>query len=421
MNIHIDTEQYDPCIPITGGRRYLKPPEPIAAIACPNCARDVTQISSVEPAYLRNLTDEFGTQKKDRTMPPCPVPGFESEILFCAVSPCGCRVSSAWAGAFMAERTKRLAGNAPKPVVAYTPQDLERVSTKLTDALAKLYTLQATAEGQQKTTVDYWVVIIADQIQRLHPGRHNIAATPQSLDPAVRNWANARGHTMPTDPVDPFELNPVPVAGDEYGADYPMPPQFRNSRNDSADALAYATMAASQLGQLNGLVAMPGIAPPHIPPRIPPVIRGTEGAARIRMPEKPTQIELPESVIAQVIGVIDHHGTRDEVVGVLNLMLEQGGKRQDGAGRLELLSLLRRHLVQYQSAGTELHANAYYFVTTLLSYVDLSHPGTKAVPVMKPKPFGKTKLPVTTVPEVDKLARKRRTIRRLKPDDGEKT
>ena len=400
MRIHVDTKLYDPFVPITGGAMYTKP-EPVQAIACPNCGNNVTGIESIKPAYLRTLTDEFGKVKQDRAMPPCPVPGFETEIQFCTVSPCGCRVSIAWAGAFSQEWAARNSGKSPKPVVAYTPEALTRENQRLIDALTKLYTMQATAEGQQKIDVDYWVVVVADQIQRLHPGQHNISATPRSLDTAVQHWASKNGHTMPTDPVDPFGLKPTP---DDYSDAYPMPPQFKNRSTDQADAVSYAM----------GLYSMPGMTPPMIPP----VHRGTEGAAKIRMPDKPVQLEIPDTVIAQVIGVIDHYNNSDEVVGVLNLMITQGGRTPTGAARLEALSALRRHLVSYQSSGTNLHPNAYYFVTTLLSYVDLSHPGTKAIPVMKPKPAGPKMAAAVIGPQpVDKLARKRRTIRRLNADD----
>lgn len=400
--VHVDTAEFVPASVQTGGARYARPAEPAPPIACPNCGRTVDNIKAGTPAYLRSFTDpEFGTLKKDRTLPPCPVSGFDAEILFMTAEPCGCRVHNEWAGAFAAERSHRKMGLPPKLVTGPSPQQIAKENQKLTDALAKLYGLQAEAEGPQKLAVDYWIVVVGDQLQRLHPGQHNIAASPRSLESEVRNWASENGHTMPTDPVDPFGLNPHPGKAEtwEYGSKYPMPKRYKQAgQSDQADAAAYAALSSSLM-----------LPPPA----------GQPGTPMMRRPAPAVQVALPDTVIAQVIGVIDHHGSSDVVAGVIDLMLEQGGRSVTAAARLEAMTVLRRHLVKYQSNGGELHPNAYYFVTTLLSYVDLEHPGTKAIPVLKPKPAGK-KLPgpaSTQEKPVDKLARKKRTIRRLNPDD----
>lgn len=135
--------------------------------------------------------------------------------------------------------------------------------------------------------------------------------------------------------------------------------------------------------------------------------------AQIKRPPPPAQIEIPETTIAQMINIIDHRNNDELVASIVNLMLAQGGRKQDAAARLDALTAIRMELCRYLDTGVSLHHNAYYFVKTLMENYDIGQPG--AVPVPRPKPAGKRPV-VSLIPEPDKLARKKRTIRKLRED-----
>jgi len=200
-HIHVDTAKQPSVSEQTEGQLYsdivakLIDVEP--RMCCPNCGARAHDIKDGGQVYTRDILESGGkTHKGD--IPKCPIPGLDIPTMAYTVSPCGCRVSVEWAGAFAAELQSRLGGSKPAPIIGVTPKQREFKLNKLEADLARLYALQDKATGAQKEAVDYWIVVVADQIQRLCPGKHNQQPLPKKLEPEVIQWAVKNAHSQPT-------------------------------------------------------------------------------------------------------------------------------------------------------------------------------------------------------------------------------
>ncbi len=171
------------------------------ALKCPSCGQPASGIAGAKQLYLLDVQETGGKSHKG-DVPPCPVPGFPGPPPHVySVEPCSCRVSQEWAGAFSAELQSRLAGGKPRAVVDMTAKQREKKLAHLEGVLADLYAVSANPDKTaQKEAADYWAVIVADQIQRLCPGPHNMKPAPKPLEPKVESWANSNGFAKP--PVD---------------------------------------------------------------------------------------------------------------------------------------------------------------------------------------------------------------------------
>lgn len=168
----------------------------VAVIRCPNCQEPVEGLDGAEQLYKVVV----GKTKID--VPPCPVSGLDLPTMTYTVAPCGCRVSSEWAGAFTCEKNRREDGEPPQPVVGLSRKQRDERVKFYQGKLQALYALQAaTNPPETREAIDTWIVIVADQIQRLCPGTHNTAVKP--LTPKVQEWADANAFAVPK-----FEVTP---------------------------------------------------------------------------------------------------------------------------------------------------------------------------------------------------------------------
>jgi hypothetical protein len=285
-------------IGMTMASHWSMPSENLAATVdlCPNCGQPVSGLANGK-SYQIDVKETGGKSHKG-DIPPCPVPGmFGSLPMVYTADPCGCRVSTLWASTFQLEQNSRADGHPPKPVQipeATRLRDLKQMEANL----GRLYSVQTTSDPDSPTrkAADFWVVVVADQIQRLCPGKHNTRPSPKPLNQIVTDWAKANGLTVPgveeqppgvgvplysqpngtmgKTPSHPGQQpsgyvsdNPMVQAADKlalkmglldadvlsknafynemmgefgYPADYPLP---KKKKNDQADALSFAMAA----------------------------------------------------------------------------------------------------------------------------------------------------------------------------------
>lgn len=181
--------RYDQCLRLASA----------APIPCPSCGVPVVALrDAVQPYRLSNTRD----------IPPCPVADLPLPPADYVLDPCGCRVDHYWAGAYTAERTHRAGGGESRPVEGLSPAERESRVAFYSRKLSELYVLQiqqAQAAGPvdqaAKDAVDYWVVVVADQIMRLCPGEHNRTPQPhRPLSRTVRDWMHRQELTDPSVP-----------------------------------------------------------------------------------------------------------------------------------------------------------------------------------------------------------------------------
>lgn len=212
--INVDNDTQPSKVLQTGGMLYEAETHSDAinaspALKCPCCGQPASGISGAAQLYLLDVPETNGkTHKGD--VPPCPVPGFPGPPPHVySVEPCACRVSQEWAGSFSAELQSRLAGGTPKAVQDMTTKQREKKLAHLESVLSDLYAVSGSpANTSQKEAADYWAVIVADQIQRLCPGPHNMKPAPTPLTPKVEKWANSNGFTKPPLEPGPGLFNP---------------------------------------------------------------------------------------------------------------------------------------------------------------------------------------------------------------------
>jgi len=171
------------------------------AMRCPNCDEICGGVSPVGETYTIRVREREG-KSHEASIPPCPVSGFETHPITYTAEPCGCRVTHMWASAFATELRRREENQQPKPVVDMTDRQRTERLRFLERKLAELYSLQISATtGHRKEAVDYWIVVVADQIQRTCPGAHNRApAAP--ISEKVTAWAGEKGFTVPRVVID---------------------------------------------------------------------------------------------------------------------------------------------------------------------------------------------------------------------------
>lgn len=211
MNIDVNNDSQPTASQQTEGQLYGGDPisktlAKAPLISCPNCSSQVSGLAGAKQLYQRDIP-ETGGKTHQGDIPKCPVPGFEMPIMFYTVEPCNCKVSSEWAGAFQAELTSRLTGNPARLVTALTEAQRYQHTDRLEKVLTKLYTLQTgVVTDEEKKNVDYWIVVVVDQIMRINPGGHN-RTCPKELHTEVKQWAAQRSFSAPSKAV-PFEKKP---------------------------------------------------------------------------------------------------------------------------------------------------------------------------------------------------------------------
>lgn len=162
-------------------------------LTCPSCGQLVTDIVGATQLYQVDVKETGGKSHKGDP-PPCPVSGLDLPPALFTTEPCGCRVYHDWAGGFTAELQSRMSGNPPKAVKTMTKKERDKLLAHYQDRMSALMSLQAAPNTkEQKEAVDYWLVICADQIQRLCPGAHNKKPLPKTLEPKVAEWAADKG------------------------------------------------------------------------------------------------------------------------------------------------------------------------------------------------------------------------------------
>lgn len=210
-HVHVDTAAAIPAALRTAGLLYQAEASEKAAakpaLTCPSCGEVATDIAGAKQLYQMDHQEAVGKSYKG-DLPPCPVSGLSRPDMLYTVEPCGCRVSQEWAGAFTAEMQSRLSDNPPKAISDMTAKQRAAKVAHYQDRLSALYSLQAVDNPPEtKEAIDYWIVVCADQIQRLSPGAHNKKPMAKPLESKVQGWANTNGfHTPPL----PF-AEPPPV------------------------------------------------------------------------------------------------------------------------------------------------------------------------------------------------------------------
>lgn len=198
--INVDTDKQPTKVTQTGGMLYeaeardeLVGKDP--AIKCPSCNQVAYDVVGAVNPYTRTLKDGGGKSYQG-SVPKWPLYTPEPPTQFYCVEPCGCRVDHTWAGAFQRELGFRLSNLPPKPVVISAQAAAHRLKSLEAD-LANLYTMQTMGGFVPQEAVDYWIVIVADLIQRTCPGPHNTKPMPNTLVPAVQDWAVEKGIMPP--------------------------------------------------------------------------------------------------------------------------------------------------------------------------------------------------------------------------------
>lgn len=209
--INVDTDQQPSKVQQTGGMLYaaeargeLVAKEP--ALKCPSCDQVAYDVAAAVNPYTRTLKDTGGKSYQG-SVPKWPLSSPEPPTQFYCVEPCGCRVDHIWAGLFRLELNRRMEGGKLMPVKQVGPQALAHRLKRLEDDLAALYSMSShILTGEQREAVDYWIVIVADLIQRTCPGPHNMKPSPTAVGPKVAAWASEKGMAVP--PVAPPTKKP---------------------------------------------------------------------------------------------------------------------------------------------------------------------------------------------------------------------
>ncbi len=260
-HIHVDDGTQPTAAQQTSGQLYGNASEALTAapvICCPNCGQPASAIASGGQAYTRPIK-ETGGKTHIGSVPVCPLPGFDIPLLYYAVEPCGCRVAHEWAGAFSQELSSRLSGALPQPVRAMTEVQRQQKICRLEAALTQLYRFQSQAgDTDTKKDIDYWIVIVVDQLFRICPGEHNRRVCPKTIDSEVRRWADTNGHQRPGNAsMRPVGFGGVPLEEDNLG----IPQEFLDGGED------YQTAAPRPRGLGSALQDTPTHDPPEVPPR----------------------------------------------------------------------------------------------------------------------------------------------------------
>lgn len=435
------------------------------ALRCPSCGEPAAGIAGASQLYQISVAEGGGKSHK-ANVPPCPVGGLEHPLMVYSVEPCGCRVNAEWAGAFTAELNSRISGNAPKAVNGLSEKAKAKRLTFLEEKLSALYCLQNeldavvlpgpdgtqwlpfTDTATTKEAVDYWIVIVADQIQRLCPGAHNTTPTPKPLCAQVTDWVNREGFTPPPSVPMVFEsqflggypanlvqtvgVPPAVVQGDPdklqirktkagqwsvlYGDVYKV---FTTPKE--ADEFAAKLIAADSAGKQAPMIKA-GSKPLQTLP-----VGGTKldwddlaGAPTIETPSNTSQLvqallklparHFPMALLKTVLDAT--YANAPFAVNVINATFGNNLEwEMFGDTATAKLGAIRKSLGNYIDSGrqTALSADAFKFVKAFLETSDMEFdmPEVPAAVVPSVVP------PPSPPPATDKTARKKRTIRRI--------
>ncbi len=192
--VNVDKDTQPSKVSQTGGMLYeaekhTKVVGAAPALRCPCCGSLAANIAGASDIYQIRIK-ESGGKSHMGSVPPCPLSGVEHPGMQYTIDPCGCRVSQHWAGEFQRELLSRLDGKPPKAIQDLTTHQRAGRLKVLENRLSALYALQAQQNTPQMVeAIDYWIVIVADQMQRLCPSPLN--AAPKKLSNAVAAWADA--------------------------------------------------------------------------------------------------------------------------------------------------------------------------------------------------------------------------------------
>lgn len=250
------------------------------ALRCPCCGEVAADIAGATQLYQIDVAEGGGKSHK-ADIPPCPVSGLNLPAMAYTVEPCGCRVSSDWAGGFSRELLSRANGGTPKPLVDLSDKQRAEKIAHYGDRLKALYALQAVANPPEtKAAVDYWIVVCADQLQRLAPSGHNRKPPAKPLEAKVADWADKNGFTTPPEPTPVQEGVPVyrqangtvgttPTYAGQEPCGFttaPAAPKFDFAPVGGEEQFQ-AALAAAQTGAVSSqtLMKLAGITPPAAP------------------------------------------------------------------------------------------------------------------------------------------------------------
>lgn len=203
-HIHVDTDKQPTKAEQTEGMLYDAEKREAAihaspALRCPNCNEPACDIVDAVNPYNRYLKDTGG-KSYEGAPPKWPLSSPEPHLHFYCVEPCGCRVDHVWAGFFQLELKSRMEGGEPHDLNKLLPGPKAQQARldSLEADLAKLYALQGSpTTDDAKEAVDYWIVIVADLIQRVCPGQHNHKPTEKPISDKVKAWAGEKGLSTP--------------------------------------------------------------------------------------------------------------------------------------------------------------------------------------------------------------------------------
>lgn len=146
------------------------------AIRCPNCGMIVQELGGGEQRYTITVR-ETGGKSHRASLPTLTLPELQGlDMTQYSVEPCGCRVDTAWAGRFTVELNRRLDDLPPQPVSPLTGDEQAVRLTRLQAALSALYAFRGHCHTtDRREAVEFWIVAVADQMQRSCPGVNNRA------------------------------------------------------------------------------------------------------------------------------------------------------------------------------------------------------------------------------------------------------
>lgn len=194
-------------------------------ICCPNCHNPVKELDSAQAKYAKPE-------------------GVEEEPPFHFVlHPCACKVCPEWAAAFTKEINRRIDGEIPLPVVAFTPEQLDAKVRALEEQISEILSKRAAAGGVARTRLEYYLVIATDELMRLMPGKHNVSPQVESLEPEVEAWASKNKMKSPAKKSSEFGTYPKgyqnPLAKPDTNAGQPVNVMGAGPLNTPASEAGY--------------------------------------------------------------------------------------------------------------------------------------------------------------------------------------
>jgi hypothetical protein len=166
-------------------------------ITCPNCGSICNGLRDAQETLPPAHPTKFNQVP---TVAPVTGEQLGPTVLTWRASPCGCQVSVEWAGAYAAEVQHRKLGRPPRPVVAMTPEAMEKKKEGLEKSIAKLMTLLEVPFTSDKeiTRIEHDLVVQVDALMKLCPGAHNKKKIPAvALTQDTLAWASKNKLALP--------------------------------------------------------------------------------------------------------------------------------------------------------------------------------------------------------------------------------